>query len=790
MIEYSAGIVTAYGSAVRAGYTGTYEDFCRQQAQYANNASAVEQAKQTAVSASQSADQAKQDAQTASTTAQQSAQSAQGSAQSAGQSAQDAQTAKNNAQTYAQSASQSAGSAQQSAQSAQAVLESIPEDYSDLSEDVDQLKADLDATNNDLRKMVGNIPGEWVLGGMYSATGIEYYSSSVIRTPFIQVEPGDTIYFDNPDTSLVVTVFEFANNTPTSAGVNERLAITGVTNLSKKITLGGTTNYIRLQMATGNTLKGDDVLAYTKHGVVFDSITEASEAIKNEMDGKYASEPIIPIAWGQGRLSTSDGKVVSTDYAIHSKDFISVDENRKGITVIFGDYDMPAGTGVTNLSCRIYEYSSTNPVTLIGNTEYKKRNGRLFEHTFSSNAVAFKITLSYLVAETAAMTPDKGYLITPMWTKDGLPNVVVSTYDWEHGKYSRLAWEQGRITTTGGETSANPPRIRTGYININGIKKLLINAPVNTIINYYWYGRDKTFQSYSSYSLIGIRASNRTIVDIPDGAYFVRIVIGISNNPAITVSYGANVSIYNFDAINNGGIITNPPMLTIIDDDSFSGFYTDIYPVMVAKNVPVSCAVIVGDVGTTHRMTWEEISNCSKNGMEILSHSYSHFMPPSDDPSLEEISADYRKAKQIIAAHGIYTPNLLVFPGSSGLTQKFITAAKQNYEGAFVAGSNTTNLKGLYKYAIRRYRVGDNTDYHIDIDVLKGLIDTLTSGWMVWMVHTSAATWVSGTGEGSSAYVLGQAVDYALSKGIPVVTAECGFRTYSDEWSDTQAPEY
>ena len=143
MVEYSAGIVTAYGSAKRAGYTGTYEDFCRQQAQYAQNASAVEQAKQTAVSASQSADQAKQDAMTASTTAQQSAQTAQGSAQSAGQSAVDAQTAKNNAQTYAQSASQSAGSAQQSAQSAQAVLESIPEDYSDLSSDVVQLKADL-----------------------------------------------------------------------------------------------------------------------------------------------------------------------------------------------------------------------------------------------------------------------------------------------------------------------------------------------------------------------------------------------------------------------------------------------------------------------------------------------------------------------------------------------------------------------------------------------------------------------------------------------------------------------
>ena len=43
---YNAGIVTAYGAAVRGGYTGTYEEFCRQQAGYAQSAAAVEQAKQ------------------------------------------------------------------------------------------------------------------------------------------------------------------------------------------------------------------------------------------------------------------------------------------------------------------------------------------------------------------------------------------------------------------------------------------------------------------------------------------------------------------------------------------------------------------------------------------------------------------------------------------------------------------------------------------------------------------------------------------------------------------------
>ena len=156
MVEYSVGIVTAYGSAKRAGYTGTYEDFCRQQAQYAENASAVEQAKQTAVQSAQTAEQAKQDAQTASTTAVSASNTASTQAQLAGQSAQDAQTAESNAQTYAQSASASAGSAQQSAQTAQTVLESIPEDYSDLSSDVDQLKADLGDTKSAFAEQVGS----------------------------------------------------------------------------------------------------------------------------------------------------------------------------------------------------------------------------------------------------------------------------------------------------------------------------------------------------------------------------------------------------------------------------------------------------------------------------------------------------------------------------------------------------------------------------------------------------------------------------------------------------------
>lgn len=201
MVRYSAGIVTAYGAAKRAGYTGTYEDFCRQQAEYAESAAAVEQAKTTAVNAAatattkageattaateaqtakaqteQAASQAQTDISTAKATAlsgidtakstavsavqsegqtqtanaraqaqaaSQSAAAAQSSATTAGASKALAEAAATNAATSATNAATSATNAAQSASDAQAVLESIPEDYSDLSEDVDKLKADL-----------------------------------------------------------------------------------------------------------------------------------------------------------------------------------------------------------------------------------------------------------------------------------------------------------------------------------------------------------------------------------------------------------------------------------------------------------------------------------------------------------------------------------------------------------------------------------------------------------------------------------------------------------------------
>ena len=44
--RYSAGIATAYGAAKKGGYTGTYEQFCAEQAMFAENAQYVRQSRE------------------------------------------------------------------------------------------------------------------------------------------------------------------------------------------------------------------------------------------------------------------------------------------------------------------------------------------------------------------------------------------------------------------------------------------------------------------------------------------------------------------------------------------------------------------------------------------------------------------------------------------------------------------------------------------------------------------------------------------------------------------------
>ena len=280
-------------------------------------------------------------------------------------------------------------------------------------------------------------------------------------------------------------------------------------------------------------------------------------------------------------------------------------------------------------------------------------------------------------------------------------------------------------------------------------------------------------------------------IAVPSNVEYVKVVVRKKGSPDITPDFGADINIYDYDspiirAITSSKSAYNTALLTIIDDDSNARFYNDLYEVFKDKNVPISTAVITGKVGNSGFMTWDQVEECYTNGIEILSHTNSHFLstdPGFNDLTESEIQKDYQIAQNKLGLHGV-NADILVFSGSTGLYTKFQNAAKMVYKGGILAGANETNYQNADPYQIQRYRIGNHTDYHCDLDVLKGLIDDLyaSGGWMIWMTHTSGGSdaWTPGTGEGSSAYILGQAADYAIAKGVKMVTAHAGFRKYCE----------
>jgi len=231
--------------------------------------------------------------------------------------------------------------------------------------------------------------------------------------------------------------------------------------------------------------------------------------------------------------------------------------------------------------------------------------------------------------------------------------------------------------------------------------------------------------------------------------------------------------------INQNDVFTNPPMLTIIDDDGNVGFYNDLLPLVESRGVSISSAAISyrANSGSVTHMTWEQIEDASKRGAEIVNHTFDHLTGDRvANMTEQEVWLNYQRARNTLAAHGLPGAGYLVYAGASGSYDKAQSAAKHSNKCAFHAGGNTINYRGSFDpYNISRYRV--QTDgYDYDPDQLKALIDKCLAegGWMVWMIHTSETVWTTLDGLAG----ITAAIDYAIEKGLPVVSVDTGYRTY------------
>ena len=288
----------------------------------------------------------------------------------------------------------------------------------------------------------------------------------------------------------------------------------------------------------------------------------------------------------------------------------------------------------------------------------------------------------------------------------------------------------------------------------------------------YWFD----VEGLKEYELLN--TSNSSIFTIPNNAVGLIIRLRVIS---------ANIMIDNAIVKPEISLVENEisepgPMITIIDDDGCSKFYTDLLPLCIEKGISISTAVVPLQIeerekgNTEFWMSWKEIQACQANGIEVLSHTYDHASTDVvETRSIDEIRQTYLYAKDILKEHGIQT-NILVYSGNSGSLAKCQSAASDVYDYAVRSGGNVNNYYGyMDPYNIMRYRI--QYDYDYDTLKMKKMIDELSAnktGWMVWMIHTSDSKW-------SKDYVdsISECIDYAKELGIPIVTVDEGAKAYT-----------
>ena len=156
----------------------------------------------------------------------------------------------------------------------------------------------------------------------------------------------------------------------------------------------------------------------------------------------------------------------------------------------------------------------------------------------------------------------------------------------------------------------------------------------------------------------------------------------------------------------NGDIF---PDLTVIltVDDGYLSFYTKAFPLLKKYEFPATVFVQTGTVGGGDFMSWKQIKEIQKTGIEIGNHSHSHayFLNLPVKERKREFLADFEKASAAFIKHLGNSPKIYAYPYGEWtkdmeevLQKKGVVAAAAQKSGVFCEDS--------HEFAVPRFPMG------------------------------------------------------------------------------------
>lgn len=110
----------------------------------------------------------------------------------------------------------------------------------------------------------------------------------------------------------------------------------------------------------------------------------------------------------------------------------------------------------------------------------------------------------------------------------------------------------------------------------------------------------------------------------------------------------------------NKGTPIPPKSVVFTFDDGYSDVFENAVPILEANKMTGSFGIITGFVGTSVYATWSQISTARSQGMEIVSHSYSH--PDFSSKSVTDQTYEFTKSDSDFSANLGFVPDYFIYP--------------------------------------------------------------------------------------------------------------------------------
>lgn len=143
--------------------------------------------------------------------------------------------------------------------------------------------------------------------------------------------------------------------------------------------------------------------------------------------------------------------------------------------------------------------------------------------------------------------------------------------------------------------------------------------------------------------------------------------------------------------------------ITVTIDDAYLSFYEVGLPIFEKYQVPVTLFLNTENVGGFNYMSWDQLRDSLRRGVEIQNHSHTHSSFATLDE--EAIMSEIETSQNLIFTNLNITPNLFAFPfgESSDLAQKTI---ERYFDAAFGQHSGAFSMN--YQYYIPRFPLNEN----------------------------------------------------------------------------------